>query len=191
MFFGKSLEPGPTNETTSQWGFWGEGDDETGFQLKKKIVRIIPFFFFGFTEATYYGQPLPERMILSNTYELLINGQWQKQTDLEHVSLKDTINHPDLPDVYTDSIWEFAQDMYYKQSKKDEHGYEFGTVNVLPNQSQKRLAEIEQCYDKARDWSMHTTNDVGTTRKHNYISCQIVQEQRVNMNTYYDGVSTV
>jgi hypothetical protein len=28
-------------------------------------------------------------MILSNTYELLINGQWQKQTDLEHVSLKD------------------------------------------------------------------------------------------------------
>jgi hypothetical protein len=70
---------------------------------------------------------------------------------LEHVSLKDTINHPDLPDVYTDSIWEFAQDMYYKQSKKDEHGYEFGTVNVLPNQSQKRLAEIEQCYDKARD----------------------------------------
>jgi hypothetical protein len=37
-------------------------------------------------------------MILSNTYELLINGQWPKQTDLEHVSLKDTINHPDLAD---------------------------------------------------------------------------------------------
>jgi hypothetical protein len=41
--------------------------------------------------------------------------------------------------------------MYYKQSKKDEHGYHFGTVNVLPKKSQKRLAEIEQCYAKARD----------------------------------------
>ena len=70
------------------------------------------------TEATYDGQPLPERMILSNTYELLITGQWQKQTDLEHVSLKHAINHPDLADVYTASIWEFAQDMYYKQPKK-------------------------------------------------------------------------
>jgi hypothetical protein len=27
-----------------------------------------------------------------------------------------------LADVYTDSIWEFAQDMYYKKPKKDEHG---------------------------------------------------------------------
>jgi hypothetical protein len=27
-----------------------------------------------------------------------------------------------LADVYTASIWEFAQDMYYKQPKKDEHG---------------------------------------------------------------------
>ncbi len=107
---------------------------ETGFQLKNKIGRIIAFFFFGFTEATFDDQPLSERMILSNTYELLINGQWQKQTDLEHVSLKDAINHPDLADVYTVSIWEFAQDMYYKQPKKDEHGYHFGTVNVLPNQ---------------------------------------------------------
>ncbi len=75
-------------------------------------------------------------MILSNTYELVINGQWKKQTDLEHVSLKDDINHPDLPDVYTDSIWEFVQDMYHKQSKKDEHGYHFGTVNVLPKENQ-------------------------------------------------------
>ena len=74
-------------------------------------------------------------MILSNTYELLINGQWQKQTDLEHVSLKDSINHPDLADVYTVSIWAFAEDMYFKQPKKDEHGYHFGTVNVLPKKS--------------------------------------------------------
>jgi hypothetical protein len=124
---------------------------ETGFQLKKKIGRIIPFFFFGFTEATYDGQPLSERMILSNTYELLINGQWKKQTDLEYVSLKDGINHPDLADVYTDSIWEFVQDMYHKQPKKDEHGYHFDTVNVLPKEIQKRLAEIEQCCAKARD----------------------------------------
>jgi hypothetical protein len=36
-----------------------------------------------FTEAAYDGQPFPERMILSNTYDLLINGKWQKQTDLE------------------------------------------------------------------------------------------------------------
>jgi hypothetical protein len=28
------------------------------------------------------------------------------------------INHPELSDVYTVSIWEFAQDMYYRQSKK-------------------------------------------------------------------------
>ncbi len=104
-----------------------------------------------FTEPTYDGQPLPEHMILSNTYELLINGKWQKQTELEHVSLKDAVNHPDLADVYTASIWEFAQDMYYKQPKKDEHGYHFRSVNVLPKQSQKRLAEIEQCYAKARD----------------------------------------
>jgi hypothetical protein len=104
-----------------------------------------------FTEAAYDDQPFPESMILSNTYDLLINGKWQKQTDLEHVSLKDAINHPDLADVYTVSIWEFAQDMYYKQPKKEEHGYHFGTVDVLPKQSQKRLAEIEQCYAKARD----------------------------------------
>jgi len=50
-----------------------------------------------------------------------------------------------VADVYTASIWEFAQDMYYKQPKKDEFGYHFGTVNVLPKESQKRLAEIEQC----------------------------------------------
>ncbi len=44
-----------------------------------------------------------------------------------------------LADVYTASIWEFAQDMYYKQPKKDEYGYHLGTVNVIPNHSQKRL----------------------------------------------------
>ena len=93
-----------------------------------------------FTEPTYDGQPLPERMILSNTYELLINGQWQKQTDLEHVSLKDDINHPDLADVYTDNIWEFPQDMYYKQSKKDQDDYNFVTVNVLSKQRKKSLS---------------------------------------------------
>jgi hypothetical protein len=69
---------------------------------------------------------------------------------LEHVSLKDTINHlhhPDLADVYTDSIWEFTQDMYYKQLKKDQHDYHFGTFNVLSKQSKKRLGEIERCYE--------------------------------------------
>jgi hypothetical protein len=71
---------------------------------------------------------------------------------LEHVSLKDDINHPDLADVYTTSIWEFAQDMYYKQPKKDEHGYHFGTVNVLPKESQNLLAEIEQCYIQPMMW---------------------------------------
>ena len=56
-----------------------------------------------------------------------------------------------LADVYTASIWEFAQDMYYKQPKKDEYRYHFGTVNVLPKQSQKRLSEIEKCYAKECD----------------------------------------
>jgi hypothetical protein len=37
---------------------------------------------------------------------------------------------------YTASIWEFAQDMYYKQPKKDEYGYHVGTVNVIPNPGQ-------------------------------------------------------
>ena len=75
-----------------------------------------------FFETTYDGQAFPEHMILSNTYELFINGQWEKQPDLEHVSIEDTINHPDLADVYTVSIWEFTQEMYYKKPKKDEHG---------------------------------------------------------------------
>ena len=41
-----------------------------------------------------------------------------------------------LADVYTASIWEFAQDMYYKQPKNDEYGYHLGTVKVIPNHSQ-------------------------------------------------------
>jgi len=56
------------------------------------------------------------------------------------------INHPQLSDAYNDSIWEFAQDMYHKQQKKDDHGYHFGTVNVLDPQIRKRLAEIERYY---------------------------------------------
>ena len=40
------------------------------------------------------------------------------------------INHPDLADVYTASIWEFAQDMYYKQTKKDDDGYHLGLSKV-------------------------------------------------------------
>jgi hypothetical protein len=88
-----------------------------------------------FVETTYDGQPFPERMILSNTYELLINGKWEKQPDLEHVSMKDTINHPDLADVYTTSIWEFTQEMYYKKPKKE----------VLHKQIKKRQDEIEKC----------------------------------------------
>ncbi len=64
--------------------------------------------------------------------------------------MKDVINHPDLADVYTASIWEFAQEMYYKYPKKEEYGYHFGTVNVLSKQNKKRLDEIEQCYAAAR-----------------------------------------
>jgi hypothetical protein len=60
--------------------------------------------------------------------------------DLEYVSLKDTINHPDLPYDYTDNIWEFPQDMYYKQSKKDQDDYNFVTVNVLSKQRKKSLS---------------------------------------------------
>ena len=99
-----------------------------------------------FEEPKFAGQPLAERMMLSNTYDLLINGTWQQQKDLEHVSLKDTINHPDLSDVYTGILWEFVQDMYYKQPNKDDHGYHFGTVNVLPPKTKKSQAEIELSY---------------------------------------------
>ena len=83
-----------------------------------------------FEEPKFPGQPLAEHMMLSNNYDLLINGKWQKQKDFDHVSLKDAVNHPELSDVYTGSLWEFAQDMYYKQPKKHQHGYHFGTVNV-------------------------------------------------------------
>ena len=87
---------GPTNETTPQWGFGGEG---------------------------VTGPVFGDRFSTQKT-------KWEN---------------------YTASIWEFAQDMYYKQPKKDEYGYHLGTVNVIPNHSQKRLAEIQQCYVKARD----------------------------------------
>jgi hypothetical protein len=40
--------------------------------------------------------------------------------------------------------------MYYKQPKKDDDGYHFGTVNVLHPQSRKRLSEIERYYVAAR-----------------------------------------
>ena len=63
--------------------------------------------------------------------------------------LKILVKGTELSDVYS-SIWEFAQDMYYKQPKKDDDGYHFGTVNVLYPQSWKRLSEIERCYAAAR-----------------------------------------
>jgi hypothetical protein len=44
--------------------------------------------------------------------------------------------------VYTVSIWEFVQEMYYKKPKKEEHGNHFSTVNVLPKQSKERLAKL-------------------------------------------------
>jgi hypothetical protein len=44
---------------------------------------------------------------------------------------------------------EIAQDTNIQ--KKDQHGYHFGTVNVLPPQSKKRLAEIERCYAAVRN----------------------------------------
>ena len=52
---------------------------------------------------------------------------------------------PDLTDVYTGSIWEFVQEMHYKTPKKEEHGYHFGTVNVLPK-NKEHLTEIEKWY---------------------------------------------
>jgi hypothetical protein len=41
--------------------------------------------------------------------------------------------------------------MYYKKPKKEEHGYHFGTVIVLPKQSKERLTEIEKYYAAACD----------------------------------------
>ncbi len=42
-------------------------------------------------------------------------------------------------------ILEFAQDMYYKQTKNNDHGYNYDTVNVLNPHRRPRLSEIERC----------------------------------------------
>ncbi len=54
------------------------------------------------------------------------------------------VNHPEVSDVYIASILEFAQDMYYKQTKNNDHGYHYGTVNVLNPHRSQRLPEIER-----------------------------------------------
>ena len=55
----------------------------------------------------------------------------QKVKDMEHISLKEVTNHLDLSDVFTDRLLEFTQDMYYKQSNKNDHGYHFGSRRVV------------------------------------------------------------
>ena len=67
---------------------------KTGYKWRHTGVHRLRF-----EELKFAGQTLAERMMLPNTYDLFINGKWQEQKDLEHVSLKDTINHPELSDV--------------------------------------------------------------------------------------------
>ena len=66
-----------------------------------------------------------------NTYNLLIVVQWQTLKELEHITFRDTVNHPDLSDDHTTRIWEFA--CIKKKAKKEDQGCYFDTVDVLPD----------------------------------------------------------
>jgi hypothetical protein len=59
--------------------------------------------------------------------------------------------------------------MYYKTPKKEEHGYHFGTVNVLPKKSKERLTEIEKCYAAVCDGVSH--NSIKNFKTHKPTQC--------------------